>query len=75
MEVDRVSQMGGVGREATPSWPKNPARRRKFAEELPPAESDQDEEILVPQTSAEFEAEVGDLNPSEDDDGVISVLA
>ena len=29
MDVDRVSQMNGVGREATPVWTKSSRRRRK----------------------------------------------
>jgi len=34
MEVDRVSQMNGVGREGSPSWPKRASRRRRFVETL-----------------------------------------
>jgi len=34
MEVDRVSQMNGVGREGSPSWPKRANRRRRFVETL-----------------------------------------
>ena len=43
MEVDRVSQMGGVGQEQTPSWTRSKMRRRKFAEEAEPAETEEQE--------------------------------
>lgn len=32
MEVDRVTRMGGVGRDEVPAWP-GTKRRRKFVEE------------------------------------------
>jgi hypothetical protein len=43
MEVDRVSQIGGVRQEADPSWTREKMRRRKFVEELPVPESEAEE--------------------------------
>ena len=40
MEVDRVSQMGSVGRDGVPAWPKPATRRRKFTEEVPESEAE-----------------------------------
>jgi hypothetical protein len=43
MEVDRVSQMGGVRPEAIPAWQKPGNRRRKFVEEIPESEAEAEE--------------------------------
>lgn len=43
MEVDRVSQMGGVDQEQTPAWTRNKLRRRRFVEEPEPTEIEQQE--------------------------------
>jgi hypothetical protein len=43
MEVDRVSQIGGVRQEADPSWTREKMRRRKFVEELPAPENEAEE--------------------------------
>jgi hypothetical protein len=43
MEVDRVSQMGGVGQEQTPSWTRARMRRRKFSEDAELDETDIEE--------------------------------
>ena len=48
MEVDRVSQMNGVGREGSPSWPKRANRRRRFVETLEDPEN-QDPENQDPE--------------------------
>ncbi len=42
MEVDRISQMGGVGRDSNPPWQNSAKRRRKFVEEIQPPESEDD---------------------------------
>lgn len=60
MEVDRVSQMGGVDHEQTPAWTRNKLRRRKFTEDAEPAESDQQEE------EAQVEAAAESSTPAED---------
>lgn len=36
MDVDRISEVGGVGPEPTPSWTREKMRRRKFVEDIPP---------------------------------------
>jgi hypothetical protein len=56
MEVDRVSQMGGVGQEGQTAWSGTRAKRRKFVEELPEPESDTEEE---PEPSADNNREGG----------------
>jgi hypothetical protein len=43
MEVDRISRMSGVDHEQTPAWTRNKLRRRKFTEEVEPAETEQQE--------------------------------
>jgi hypothetical protein len=43
MEVDRVSQMGGVRPEAIPAWQQRENRRRKFVEEVPESEAEAEE--------------------------------
>jgi hypothetical protein len=62
MDVDRISGMGGVGQEQTPSWTREKMRRKKFAEQVPPeVESDTDE---------------GKTPAQEDDhDGLLDVIA
>jgi hypothetical protein len=34
MEVDRVTEMGGVGRHEVVAWPRAGVRRRKFVEDV-----------------------------------------
>jgi hypothetical protein len=43
MEVDRVSQMGGVGPDAIPAWQQRENRRRRFTEEVPESEAEASE--------------------------------
>jgi hypothetical protein len=43
MEVDRVTQMGGLVRDGVPSWPKSAPRRRKFTTEVEEEVSDEEE--------------------------------
>jgi hypothetical protein len=43
MEVDRVSQMGGVRPERISAWPQREKRRRKFVEEVPESEAETEE--------------------------------
>jgi hypothetical protein len=43
MEVDRVSQMGGVRPEGVAAWPQRENRRRKFVEEVPESEAEAEE--------------------------------
>jgi hypothetical protein len=60
MDVDRISGIGGVGQEQTPSWTREKMRRKKFAEEVP----------------AEVEAEDGTPSAVDDDhDGQLDVIA
>lgn len=35
MDVDRISGIGGVGQEQTPSWTREKMRRKRFIEEVP----------------------------------------
>jgi hypothetical protein len=53
MEVDRVSQMGGLRQEADPSWMREKMRRRKFVQDLPESEAEDAE----PQASEAVEEE------------------
>jgi hypothetical protein len=55
MEVDRVSRMGGVGRDGAPAWPKGATRRRKFVEEI--AEPERETEESPAPATAEAEVE------------------
>jgi len=48
MDVDRISGMGGVGQEQTPSWTREKMRRKKFAEEVPPEVDEDPEEATLP---------------------------
>jgi len=67
MDVDRISQMTGVRREATPVWPKSARQRRKPAptqptvgdleEENPGAESEAAEAQVEDEAEPEEEAE------------------
>lgn len=43
MEVDRVAPMGGVRQEADPTWTRKKARRRRFTEDVPEPEVDEEE--------------------------------
>ena len=62
MDVDRISAMGGVGQEQNPSWTREKMRRRKFAEDVPPTEEEQEEAV---------EAAPAD----EEHDGLLDVIA
>lgn len=53
MQVDRVSQMGGVGREPVSAWPTAAKRKRRFVAELEP-EPDPEAEL---ETDPEAEPE------------------
>ena len=59
MDVDRISTMGGVGQEQTPSWTREKMRRKKFAEEVPP----------------EVEGEEATPAAEDDHDGQLDVIA
>jgi hypothetical protein len=62
MDVDRISGMGGVGQEQSPSWTREKMRRRKFVEEVP----------------AEVEGESDEEKPAAEDDdheGLLDVIA
>jgi len=64
MDIDRVPQMNGVGREATPTWPKSGQQRRKPV----PTESTGDPEAESAETefeAAEAQAE-DEMEPDED---------
>lgn len=66
MEVDRVTQMGGVGRHEVVAWPRAGVRRRKFVEDV----EDLDGEDL------EGSAEAADEEEREDGhDGALDVMA
>ena len=66
MDVDRISAMGGVGQEQTPSWTREKMRRKKFAEEVP-AEIDAEAEEAASLTKDEAE--------DDEHDGQLDVLA
>jgi len=53
MEVDRISQMGGVGRDANPAWQNSAKRRRKFVEEIQPPESEEEQPAAEPEEAQE----------------------
>jgi len=63
MDVDRISSMGGVGQEQTPSWTREKMRRRKFAEQVEP-ETESEPEALAPPTEQD-----------DDHDGALDVIA
>ena len=56
MEVDRVTQMGGLGRDGVPAWPKSAPRRRKFTAEVE-EEVSGEEEAETAEPAAGNEAE------------------
>ena len=62
MDIDRVPQMNGVGREPAPVWPKSARQRRKPAS----TESAGDPENADTESEA-TEPQVEDASPSEDD--------
>lgn len=62
MDVDRISSMGGVGQEQTPSWTREKMRRRKFAENVEP-EAETEPELSAP------------AEQDEDHDGALDVIA
>jgi hypothetical protein len=64
MEIDRISLMGGVGHDASPSWTREKMRRHKFVEEVEPLESDAEQEEA---------AEAVELD--EGHDGALDVIA
>lgn len=53
MEVDRISRMGGVGRDATPAWQNSAKRRRKFVEDAQPTEAEEEEPLAEPDEALE----------------------
>ncbi len=61
MDVDRISSMGGVGQEQTPSWTREKMRRKKFAENVEP--------------EAESEEPTQAAEPDDDHDGALDVIA
>jgi hypothetical protein len=61
MDVDRISSMGGVGQEQTPSWTREKMRRRKFAENV------------EPETDSEAPAQPAEQD--DDHDGALDVIA
>lgn len=65
MEVDRISQMGGVRPEAIPSWQQRENRRRKFTEEVPESEAE----------AAEREEAAAEAEPDEDRGKALDVVA
>ncbi|HSY03076.1 MAG TPA: hypothetical protein VK819_13010 [Acidobacteriaceae bacterium] len=66
MEVDRVTEMGGVGRHEVVAWPRAGVRRRKFVEDV----EDLDEEDLEGAAEAAGEADAEDGH-----DGALDVMA
>jgi hypothetical protein len=62
MEVDRVSQMGGVRPEAIPAWQKGENRRRKFVEEVPESEAEAEERAKAVAEEADPAEERGTLD-------------
>lgn len=69
MEVDRISQMGGVGREAVPAWTKSAQRRRKLREEDGEPEHHDEED------TAELATEQEPATPEDPDRGLLDVMA
>ena len=59
MDVDRISGMGGVGQEQTPSWTREKMRRKKFTEEVSPEVEGDSEEAT---TAAEDDGHDGLLD-------------
>ncbi len=71
MEVDRVSQMNGVGRDNVPSWPKTANRRRKFVENIEDPESEAGAEASEQEESAEKQP----ADQDNDRGGALNVIA
>jgi hypothetical protein len=69
MEVDRVSRMGGVGRESVPAWPKSALRRRKFVEEI------EEPQIEAEDEDREDAQEAGPGESDESTTGELDVMA
>jgi hypothetical protein len=44
MEVDRISGMGGIRPQTSPSWPASQLRRRRFVEEFESSANDSESE-------------------------------
>jgi hypothetical protein len=71
MEVDRVTQMGGVGHEAAPVWQKSSQRRRKFTQDAStPEHHDED---APPDQSPDPEST--DPDPDDKHSGLLDVMA
>ncbi|HEX4066688.1 MAG TPA: hypothetical protein VHZ09_11755 [Acidobacteriaceae bacterium] len=65
MEIDRVSQVGGLRQEAEPLWTREKLRRRKFVQDVPQPESEVEEmELQAPERVDE-----------EKRDGTLDVIA
>jgi hypothetical protein len=62
MEVDRVTQMGGLGRHEVVAWPRAGVRRRKFVED-------------VEDLDGEPEEAASDLEREDGHDGALDVMA
>lgn len=69
MEVDRISQIGGVGRDATPAWQNSAKRRRKFVEEIHPAEAEEEDQPEGPEAQEAPEKFSEWATESAEDDG------
>jgi hypothetical protein len=66
MEVDRVTQMGGVGRHEVVAWPRAGVRRRKFVEDV--------EDLNGEDLEGSVEA-AGEEEMEEGHDGALDVMA
>jgi hypothetical protein len=64
MEVDRIWRIDGLDGKADPAWQNSARRRRRFVEEVPPAEGEPD---------AEEEESAGQDQPGDSNSGRISV--
>lgn len=64
MEVDRISRMGGVGRDATPAWQNSAKRRRKFVDEVEPPEPENED---LPAESDESPADSNQFSAQDTD--------
>jgi hypothetical protein len=55
MDVDRISGVGGIGQEQTPSWTREKMRRQKFVTEVPPEEESEAEETTPGRSSEDHD--------------------
>lgn len=72
MEVDRISQMGGVAREAAPAWPAA-KRKRRFTLDMEPEVTEETEDSAENEPLTEPEEEpaghFGDWSAAEEEQG------